>query len=137
MLYPVCTANAAGRGLQGFGHPSGAQEEAVGVHREGEGEQDPAEGTGHTHGEGHIIAHLFPGQAQKSELAAKQQEKEKEERRAREELEADLHAGFDRVKFVHGTPGIGLPFAQCTKIDFAPRHFFAVGSPVGFFLGVR
>eukprot|EP00731_Ephydatia_muelleri_P020497 Em0013g224a len=75
--------------------------------------------------------------AQKSELAAKQQEKEKEERRAREELEADLHAGFDRVKFVHGTPGIGLPFAQCTKIDFAPRHFFAVGSPVGFFLGVR
>ena len=70
-------------------------------------------------------------------VAAKQLAKEKEALRAKEELEADIRAGFDRVKFVHGTPGIGQPFAQCTKIDFAPRHFFAIGSPVGFFLGIR
>ena len=76
------------------------------------------------------------GQEQRSAMAARQLAKEKEASRAQEELDADLRAGFDRVKFVHGTPGIGQPFAQCVKMDFALRHLFAIGSPIGFFLGV-
>ena len=67
------------------------------------------------------------GQEQRSAMAARQLAKEKEASRAQEELDADLRAGFDRVKFVHGTPGIGQPFAQCVKMDFAPRHLFAIG----------
>lgn len=42
-----------------------------------------------------------------------------------------------RVSYVMGTAGTGQPFINYPQLNFHPKAFFALGSPIGMFVTIR